>query len=106
MVIFLKQRNYLRCSHAKIRTRNEVDGLFSQEELRDLLKYMRRAKDQTKDLFEAMMDIETYGEVDHDGMPVVNSIEIQEDLLKMEHLIRKIEEMSRNETRETHNLDW
>lgn len=74
--------------------------MFSQEELRDLLKYVRRAKDQTKDLYEAMMDIETYGEVDHDGMPVVNSVEIQEDLVKMDNLLRKIEEMSLQETRE------
>ena len=38
-----------------------------------------------------MIDIETYGEVDHDGMPVVNSLELKEDIRDMENLIEKIE---------------
>ena len=64
---------------------------FSNEELKKLLKYIRNAKDQAQELHEAMIDIETYGEVDHDGMPVVNSLELKEDIADMENLIRKIE---------------
>ncbi|MFH5836896.1 hypothetical protein ACHAL6_12565 [Proteiniclasticum sp. C24MP] len=64
---------------------------FSNEELKKLLKYIRNAKDQAQELHEAMIDIETYGEVDHDGMPVVNSLELKEDITDMENLIRKIE---------------
>ena len=64
---------------------------FSKEELRKLLKYIRNAKDQAKELHEAMIDIELYGEVDHDGMPVMNSLELKEDMADMDNLIRKIE---------------
>lgn len=64
---------------------------FAKEELIKLLKYVRNAKDQAVELHEAMIDIETYGEVDHDGMPVVNSLELKEDIKDMENLISKIE---------------
>ncbi len=64
---------------------------FEDDELKKLLKYIRTAKDQSTELYEAMIDIETYGEVDHDGMPVVNSLELKEDILDMEKLIEKIE---------------
>jgi len=64
---------------------------FTDDELKKLLKYIRNAKDQSTELFEAMIDIETYGEVDHDGMPVVNSEELKEDIADMEKLIGKIE---------------
>jgi len=64
---------------------------FTEDELKKLLKYIRNAKDQSTELFEAMIDIETYGEVDHDGMPVVNSEELKEDIADMEKLIGKIE---------------
>lgn len=64
---------------------------FSKEELKKLIKYVRSAKDQAVELHEAMIDIETYGEVDHDGMPVVNSLELKEDIRDMENLIEKIE---------------
>lgn len=64
---------------------------FEEDELKKLLKYIRTAKDQSTELYEAMIDIETYGEVDHDGMPVVNSLELKEDILDMEKLIEKIE---------------
>lgn len=64
---------------------------FEDDELKKLLKYIRTAKDQSTELYEAMIDIETYGEVDHDGMPVVNSLELKEDILDMEKIIEKIE---------------
>lgn len=64
---------------------------FTDDELKKLLKYIRNAKDQSTELFEAMIDIETYGEVDHDGMPVVNSEELKADIADMEKLIGKIE---------------
>lgn len=64
---------------------------FTDDELKKLLKYIRNAKDQSTELYEAMIDIETYGEVDHDGMPVVNSEELKEDIVDMEKLIGKIE---------------
>ena len=64
---------------------------FSKEELKKLVKYLRSAKDQAVELHEAMIDIETYGEVDHDGMPVVNSLELKEDIKDMEDLLSKIE---------------
>ncbi|HSR05436.1 MAG TPA: hypothetical protein VLM88_12685, partial [Proteiniclasticum sp.] len=64
---------------------------FTDDELKKLLKYIRNAKDQSTELYEAMIDIETYGEVDHDGMPVVNSEELKEDIVDMEKLIVKIE---------------
>ncbi|HCW73896.1 MAG TPA: hypothetical protein DHM90_08985 [Clostridiaceae bacterium] len=63
---------------------------FSDVELRKLLKYIRMAKDQSSELYEAMIDIETYGEVDHDGMPVVNSLELKEDIEDMDRLIEGI----------------
>lgn len=63
---------------------------FSDVELRKLLKYIRMAKDQSSELYEAMIDIETYGEVDHDGMPVVNSLELKEDIEDMDRLIGRI----------------
>ncbi|WP_312653417.1 hypothetical protein [Proteiniclasticum sp.] len=63
---------------------------FSDLELRKLLKFIRIAKDQSRELYEAMIDIETYGEVDHDGMPVVNSLELKEDIEDMDRLIKKI----------------
>lgn len=65
--------------------------IFEEYEILDLLKYLRVAKDQTEELLAAMIDIETYGEVDHDGMPVVNSIELKEDLKKMKEYIRRME---------------
>jgi len=64
---------------------------FTDDELKKLLKYIRNAKDQSTELYEAMIDIETYGEVDHDGMPVVNSEELKVDIVDMEKLIGKIE---------------
>ncbi len=64
---------------------------FEEHEIADLLKYLRAAKDQTEELLTAMIDIEVYGEVDHDGMPVVNSVELQEDLKKMNGYIVRIE---------------
>ena len=64
---------------------------FEEHEIIDLLKYLRTAKDQTEELLRAMIDIEVYGEVDHDGMPVVNSVELQEDLKKMNEYIVRIE---------------
>ena len=64
---------------------------FEEHEIIDLLKYLRTAKDQTEELLRAMIDIEVYGEVDHDGMPVVNSVELQEDLKKMNGYIVRIE---------------
>ena len=64
---------------------------FEEHEIADLLKYLRAAKDQTEELLSAMIDIEVYGEVDHDGMPVVNSVELQEDLKKMNEYIVRIE---------------
>jgi len=64
---------------------------FTNEELKKLLKYIRNAKDQSTELYEAMIDIEAYGEVDHDGMPVVNSEELKEDIVDMEKLIERIE---------------
>jgi len=64
---------------------------FTDVELKKLLKYIRNAKDQSMELYEAMIDIETYGEVDHDGMPVVNSEELKEDIKDMEKLIGRIE---------------
>lgn len=64
---------------------------FDEKELVKLLKYIRSAKDQSVELYEAMIDIENYGEVDHDGMPVVNSRELKEDIEDMERLIEKIE---------------
>ena len=70
---------------------------FTDDELKKLLKYIRNAKDQSTELYEAMIDIETYGEVDHDGMPVVNSEELKKDIVDMEKLIGKIEKyFSRN----------
>ncbi len=65
---------------------------FTNEELKKLLKYIRTAKDQSTELHDAMIDIETYGEVDHDGMPVVNSVELKEDIEDMDKLINRIEE--------------
>ncbi len=65
---------------------------FTNEELKKLLKYIRTAKDQSAELYDAMIDIETYGEVDHDGMPVVNSVELKEDIEDMEKLINRIEQ--------------
>ncbi len=56
-----------------------------------ILKYLNDAKDHAEELYDAMKDIETYGEVDHDGMPVVNSDELKEDLHHMEVIIEKIE---------------
>lgn len=64
---------------------------FEDHEVLDLLKYLRVAKDQTEELLAAMIDIEIYGEVDHDGMPVVNSLELQEDLEKMKNYIKRME---------------
>jgi hypothetical protein len=64
---------------------------FDEKELQKLLKYIRSAKDQSVELYEAMIDIENYGEVDHDGMPVVNSSELKDDIEEMERLIEKIE---------------
>lgn len=64
---------------------------FEEHEIADLLKYLRAAKDQTEELLTAMIDIEVYGEVDHDGMPVVNSVELQEDLKKINEYIVRIE---------------
>ena len=67
---------------------------FEEHEIADLLKYLRAAKDQTEELLTAMIDIEVYGEVDHDGMPVVNSVELQEDLKKMnEYILRMDKEL-------------
>lgn len=63
---------------------------FSDIELQKLLKFIRMAKDQNSELYEAMIDIENYGEVDHDGMPVVNSLELKEDIEDMDKLIEKI----------------
>ena len=63
---------------------------FSDLELQKLLKFIRMAKDQSRELYGAMIDIENYGEVDHDGMPVVNSLELKEDIEDMERLIGKI----------------
>ncbi|HSL86519.1 MAG TPA: hypothetical protein VK861_06265 [Bacteroidales bacterium] len=64
---------------------------FNDRELKKLLKYVRMAKDQSVALFEAMMDIEVYGEVDHDGMPVMNSMELKEDIEDMSRMIQRIE---------------
>lgn len=64
---------------------------FSKEELTNILKYLRIAKDQSVELYDAMIDIESYGEVDHDGMPVVNSRELANDIKKMKSYISKIE---------------
>ena len=64
---------------------------FEEHEIIDLLKYLRTAKDQTEELLTAMIDIEVCGEVDHDGMPVVNSVELQEDLKKMNEYILRME---------------
>ena len=64
---------------------------FEEHEIADLLKYLRAAKDQTEELLTAMIDIEVYGEVDQDGMPDVNSVELQEDLKKMNEYIVRIE---------------
>lgn len=64
---------------------------FNDDELKKLLKYIRNAKDQSTELYEAMIDIETYGEVDHDGMPVVNSEELKGDIKDMEKIIVRIE---------------
>jgi len=63
---------------------------FSDLELSKLLKFIRMTKDQSRELYEAMIDIETYGEVDHDGMPVVNSLELKEDIEDMDRLIARI----------------
>ena len=57
-----------------------------------ILKYLYTAKDHTVELYEAMKDIETYGEVDHDGMPVVNSTELKEDIKYLNEIIKKIED--------------
>lgn len=64
---------------------------FNKEELTNILKYLRIAKDQSVELFDAMIDIESYGEVDHDGMPVVNSRELADDIKKMKNYISRIE---------------
>lgn len=64
---------------------------FNKEELTNILKYLRIAKDQSVELFDAMIDIESYGEVDHDGMPVVNSRELAEDIKNMKSYITRIE---------------
>lgn len=64
---------------------------LTKQEVAEVLKYLRIAKDQTEELFAAMIDIEVYGEVDHDGMPVVNSKELQQDLLRMKDYIQRME---------------
>lgn len=64
---------------------------FSKEELTNILKYLRIAKDQSVELYDAMIDIESYGEVDHDGMPVVNSRELANDIKKMKSYISRVE---------------
>lgn len=64
---------------------------FDKDELKHLLKYVRMAKGQSEELYEAMIDIESYGEMDHDGMPVVNSKELLGDIKSMRVLIEKIE---------------
>ena len=64
---------------------------FDKNELKRLLKYIRMAKGQSEELYEAMIDIESYGEVDHDGMPVVNSKELTGDIESMSVLIERIE---------------
>ncbi len=63
---------------------------FETEEWTKILKYLNNAKDHAEELYEAMKDIETYGEVDHDGMPVVNSDELKEDLRHMDEIIERI----------------
>lgn len=63
---------------------------FKTYEWEKILKYLYVAKDHTTELYEAMKDIETYGEVDHDGMPVVNSIELKNDIEQLEEFIKKI----------------
>lgn len=63
---------------------------FDDSELLKLLKFIRLAKDQSRELYEAMIDIETYGEVDHDGMPVVNSVELKKDIEDMDRMIERI----------------
>lgn len=63
---------------------------FDPKEWTRILKYLEQAKDHAEELYEAMKDIETYGEVDHDGMPVVNSEELKEDLYHLDEIISKI----------------
>ncbi len=65
---------------------------FENWEWTKILKYLNNAKDHTEELYEAMKDIETFGEVDHDGMPVVNSDELKEDIRHMHEIIKKIED--------------
>lgn len=64
---------------------------FETSEWTKILKYLYVAKDHTEELYEAMRDIETYGEVDHDGMPVVNSNELKADIKHINEIIKKIE---------------
>lgn len=68
----------------------DKDMKFSDLELQKMLKFIRMAKDQSRELYEAMIDIENYGEVDHDGMPVMNSLELKKDIEDMDRLIEKI----------------
>lgn len=74
---------------------------FEPKEWIKILKYLNNAKDHTEELYEAMRDIETYGEVDHDGMPVVNSMELKEDLHHLDEIIAKIEKNLDTEKRST-----
>jgi len=69
----------------------EIMMEFDKDELKHLLKYVRMAKGQSEELYEAMIDIESYGEMDHDGMPVVNSKELLADIESMRVIIEKIE---------------
>ncbi len=66
-----------------------------------ILKYLNNAKDHAEELYDAMKDIETYGEVDHDGMPVVNSDELKEDLRHLGEIIERIEKELDKEKRST-----
>ncbi|MBR0576854.1 hypothetical protein KCG48_10990 [Proteiniclasticum sp. BAD-10] len=64
---------------------------LSLKDMEQILKYLRMAKDQQEELYQAMIDIENLGEVDHDGMPVVNSRELSGDIKTLEELILRFE---------------
>lgn len=64
---------------------------LSLKDMEQILKYLRMAKDQQEELYQAMIDIENLGEVDHDGMPVVNSRELSGDIETLEELILRFE---------------
>lgn len=65
---------------------------FEQNDIKEISRYLRLSLDNLKELRAVMIEIELNGEVDHDGQPVMNSEEIDQDISNIERLLDMLSE--------------